>query len=161
MKLLIRRGLPADLKLVQNLNHQLFKFEHDHQFYPDDSFNLNWPYEETGSKYFTELLSESSASRVFIAQVDKQAIGYLAAAVTDLSYRLPSQVAQLENMFVVESSRRTGAGRALVTAFIDWAKTMAAGHLRVGAFASNHNALKFYRACGFSDQELVLEQPIT
>jgi GNAT superfamily N-acetyltransferase len=161
MKLEIRRGRPSDLELVQQLNHLLFKFEHDHHFYPDDSFNLNWPYEAAGTNYFTDLLSASAGSIVLISQLSHQPVGYLAASVSNKSFRRPRTVAELENMFVIDQYRRTGAGRALMTAFKDWASSMRAGHLRVAAFAGNDNALKFYRACGFLDQEVVLEQPGT
>ena len=161
MAIIIRRGIPADLKTVQHLNQELFKFEHDHGFYSDDSFNLDWPFEEAGRKYFHECLSASAISVVFIAEVDDKSVGYLAAAYSDKAFRSTNPIAELENMYVDEVYRRQGLGSRLVDSFKEWAKDNDVARIRVGAFSANDQALGFYRKCGFNDLEIHLEQRLS
>lgn len=170
----IRPAIPADLAAIQRLNTDLFAYEHDHGFYVDDSFDLDWPLSPAGTAYFTEFLSPDNPSRVaFIAEQTAELtaevpattpaarpIGYLAAAYYDRPYRRPHRIAHLENIFVEADLRRQGVGARLVSAFKAWARESQAARLRVEAFAPNHPALAFYRRQGFSDLEIVLEQSL-
>jgi GNAT superfamily N-acetyltransferase len=159
MAIIIRRGNSTDLATVQHLNKELFEFEHRQGFYPDDSFNLNWPYEE-GTKYFEECLSPSPGSAVFIAEAQGKAVGYLCAASSSRAWRSVNPIAELENMYVDESYRRQGVGSLLVESFKEWAKDNGAARIRVGAFSKNVRALGFYHKCGFRDLEIHLEQSL-
>jgi GNAT superfamily N-acetyltransferase len=156
----IRRGHPSDLPEIQRLNQALFQYERDQGFYDGGRFNLNWPYEAAGTKYFTGCLSDSASSAVFIAEDNARAIGYLAAAYYTKAYRVQNPIGELENMFVEETYRGQGVGGKLVAAFQAWARHEDVAYIRVGAFALNHKALVFYRKSGFSDLEIHLEQKI-
>jgi ribosomal protein S18 acetylase RimI-like enzyme len=63
-------------------------------------------------------------------------------------------------MYVEEAYRRQGVGGRLVDAFKAWAQEEDVAYVRVGAYASNHKALAFYRRCGFKDLEIHLEQKV-
>ena len=154
----IRKGSLLDLAEVQRLNQALFQHEREQRFYSGDSFNLKWPYEEAGAKYFKDCLSGTPASVVFIAEANGQTAGYLAATCAAKSFLGYKRVAELDNMFVEARFRSQGTGSKLVDTFKSWALQNQASSIRVGAFALNHRALKFYRRHGFADREIYLEQ---
>jgi GNAT superfamily N-acetyltransferase len=156
----IRRGIPSDLADVQRLNRALFQYEHDHGYYSDNSYNLNWPYEEAGTKYFTDCLSGRPDRVVFIVEASGKAVAYLAASYATKPFRSQNPIGELDNMFVEEAYRHQGVGTQLVEAFKGWARESQVARIRVGAFAHNSPALAFYRRLGFTDTELHLEQPV-
>jgi GNAT superfamily N-acetyltransferase len=160
METLLRRATIEDLAKIQSLNQSLFQFEHDSGFYQGDSYNLNWPYEAAGTNYFTNSLSDNPTDIVFVAEVKRDIIGYLAGAFTSRAYRTANPIAEIENMFVEQAHRHHGIGKALVYAFMEWCRVNKVASVRVGAFASNHKAVAFYRSCGFNESELYLEAPI-
>jgi ribosomal protein S18 acetylase RimI-like enzyme len=156
----IRRGTSKDLAVVQKLNQQLFFHEHDEHFYEGDTYNLNWPYEEDGIKYFKDCLGENPASGLFLAEVEDVAVGYLACSQFTRTYRIPARVGYLDNMYVSPEFRNLGLGSALIDAFKDWSAANGAGLIRVSAMAKNASAQRFYQRNGFTHQEVTLEQPI-
>ena len=153
----IRFGTIADLADVQRLNQALFRYEHAQGFH-DDVYNQDWPFQPAGINYFTECLKGERNQAVFIAEANGQPAGYLAASCRSFAYIRTNPVAEIENMFVEETHRGHGVGTALIDAFKDWALSLGAARLKVGAFVPNAPALAFYRKNGFTDFELVLEQ---
>jgi GNAT superfamily N-acetyltransferase len=149
--------MPQDLEVVQRLNHDLFRYESGNGFYLDDSYCLEWPFSDSGRKYFQDRLSESAKSIVLVAEIEGELVGYLAAGYQDYSYRAQNPIAELENMFIVESHRRQGIGTLLADALRVWAEAADVARLRVGAFAGNASAIGFYRRFGFVDDEVILE----
>ena len=156
----IRRGMPKDLAAVQKLNQQLFFHEHDEHFYEGDTYNLNWPYEEDGIRYFKDCLSDNPLSALFLAETGGVAVGYLACSQFRRTYRKPAGVGYLDNMYVSPDYRNRGIGSALIDAFKDWAVASGAGLIRVSAMAKNDAAQRFYQRNGFGHQEVTLEQPV-
>jgi GNAT superfamily N-acetyltransferase len=157
MTITIRRGESSDLETVQNLNKSLFDYEHSNGFYPDDSFNVNWPYEEAGTNYFKECLSPTLTSIVFMAETNGKPVGYIAGVYSNKAYRSKNPIAEIENMYVEEAYQHQGIGSRLVDTFTDWTKDNKVARIRVGAFAANEKALIFYRKCGFHELEIHLE----
>jgi GNAT superfamily N-acetyltransferase len=155
----IVRATEKDLATVQHLNHELFIYERAHGFYAGDSYTLDWPLEEAGTKYFRDRLTDKT-SAVFLAIQDGTAVGYICGSYEKKAYRNQNPVAEVENMFVAESVRHQGVGRQLVQTFTVWAKENKVAYLRVAAFAKNDKALSFYHDCGFFDSEIHLEQAL-
>lgn len=60
----IRSGKPTDLPELQRLNAALFQYEDDHNLYRDD-YNLNWPYEAAGIKFFAVCLDDTPDHAAF------------------------------------------------------------------------------------------------
>lgn len=58
--------------------------------------------------------------------------------------------ADLVSMWVAPSHRRTGVGRALVCAVVDWARTKHARAVYLTVTCNNDSATMFYRRLGFS-----------
>ena len=159
--IVIRRALPADLPEIQRLNRALFQYEHDHGFY-GDTYNLNWPYEPAGIKYFTDCLGPSSDRAAFIAESDGRAVGYLAGSFATKAYRsLEGPMGELDNMFVEDAHRHTHVGTQLFAAFKIWLLENHVDRVGVSAFAQNASALQFYRGLGYQDSAITLEMPLT
>jgi len=156
----IRRGNLRDSPTVQRFNQALFEYEHDSRFYEGDTFNLNWPYEADGIKYFTECLDESPGAALFLAEDDGRAIGYLAASYYSRSYRTVNPIGYLDTLYVAEPARGRGVGTALIAAFKEWAAYHKVEQVRVSACALNRHALAFYHKNGFTDLDIVMEQPL-
>ncbi len=156
---IIRPATNKDFTSVQQLNAELFRFEdglsgHDH------SRNLDWPNTDFAIKYFQKCCATEGGYAAFIAECNSQIIGYLASAISTKLYLATNPIAEIENMFIKEAYRQQGIGSQLVAAFKDWATDQGAHRLKVGAFAYNHSALNFYRKHGFTDFEVILEQPL-
>ncbi|HUD11716.1 MAG TPA: GNAT family N-acetyltransferase [Candidatus Saccharimonadia bacterium] len=160
MSVLIRRGSPSDLAQVQRLNQALFKHERDAGFYEGELFNVQWPYEQAGTHYFTACLGSSKSSSLFLATSGREPVCYLAGSSSSKSYLLSNPIAEIENMFVEAEYRDKGIGGQLVQAFIEWARAAGAARLRVGAFAKNSEAIRFYERNAFEPHELILEQSL-
>ena len=58
--------------------------------------------------------------------------------------------AVLVAMWVAPSHRRSGVGRALVCAVVDWARTKGARVIHLTVTCNNDTAIMFYRSLGFS-----------
>ena len=58
--------------------------------------------------------------------------------------------AHLASMWVAPSHRRSGIGRTLVNAIIEWAQLQSADTVQLTVTSSNDPAIKFYKSLGFS-----------
>lgn len=58
--------------------------------------------------------------------------------------------ADLVSMWVAPTHRRSGVGRALVCAVVDWARTKEAGIVHLTVTCNNDTATMFYPSLGFS-----------
>ncbi len=158
-ELQVRRAVESDLATIQALNKELYDYENARGFY-DDSYDLAWTYSEAGTRYFAGLLkADENNSVAFVAFKDDHAIGYLAASLSNPTYRSQKPIAEIDNMFVIQNHRSAGVGSALVNEFMGWAKAVGALRAKVGAFSEN-SATAFYRKCGFHDHEIVFEKKL-
>ena len=66
--------------------------------------------------------------------------------------------AYIAELFVVESGRRQGIGRALISACECWARERALKVIAIGSLAGNTAAFEMYRACGYSPCEVELRK---
>jgi ribosomal protein S18 acetylase RimI-like enzyme len=91
------------------------------------------------------------------ARVDgEKAIGYLAmdgreacGVVAAFIDRVDPLQATLVSMWVAPTHRRTGVGRSLVEAVMDWAATRELTRIRLHVTSNNGGAQRFYEELGF------------
>ena len=97
------------------------------------------------------LLLGDSATEYLLAAPDGQDA---AAGICQLRYRLAiwtgADDCWLEDLFVASDTRRSGLGRALVSAAFERARTRGCRRIELDVDEDNTNALAFYRELGMS-----------
>ncbi len=150
--IVIRKANIDELKIVQDLNYELFLFDQKY----DDALKMDWPHKE-GEEYFKEkILSEDSLC--LVAELDGQVIGYLAAGLAEpYSYRLLKR-AELDNMFIKEEFRNQGVGSMLIEEFINWATKIGVDRVFVSAYFFDDHSVSFYKKNKFLPLDVSLER---
>lgn len=149
--LIIRKAKIEELKIVQDLNSELFTSDG-----PRDKYmNHNWPHNE-GKEYFSKRIVGDN-SICLVAEIDNQIVRYLAGAAMDVESWRPVKRTELENMFVKEEFRSQGVGAKLVEEFIKWSKEKGVDRSLVVAYATNEKAIQFYQRMGFDPESVSLE----
>lgn len=75
---------------------------------------------------------------------DEQCIGLAA-----LYRNPPEEEAQLFQMWVDPSCRKSGVGSRLVQGLLDWGRSVGINSVVLGLTTENERAIAFYRSCGF------------
>ncbi len=156
MSVIIRKAKAEELKIIQELNHQLFL--HDKEY--DAFLNMNWSFEKAGEDYFRDKISAEKGV-CFVALTNGELVGYLAGGmIKPYQYRTIKKMSELENTLVKENFRGQGIGKKLFQAFVDWSKSQGAEKIKVSASADNMRAIKFYEKAGFIPYATELEYEI-
>lgn len=151
MNITIRTAVLDDIPVLRSLHADLHK---DNLAY-DTLLDLNWPLDDRGLKYFTELIEESS-SVLYLAEIDGDVVGYLAGGHKDINYRT-TKMAEIYSMTVRPSHQSQGIGEQLVSAFRGWAKEHGFGKVYVNVYFGNERGIKFYKKCGLTPIDISLE----
>ncbi len=93
---------------------------------------------------------DDNHTRVLVAEVDGQVVGYVLGVVVDLMPEIFEHHAGgfLADIFVEESYRGRGLGRALVRALEDWFRHNGLRYFEWHVASSNKSALAFWEAMG-------------
>ena len=157
LNIVIDRAGISDLEAIQKLNQELCAKE-NRDF--DETINPEFPFSKNGEEYFRTRI-ESPDGLALIAKEGQEAIGYLLGGmVAPEDYRTITSVAELENMYVRESSRGKGIGGKLMQKFEDWCKERKVQRIRIVASAGNSEAIRFYKAHGSKEVNLTLEKEL-
>ena len=89
---------------------------------------------------------ERAVNRLLVAIDERTWIGMAVGSRADDDERV-----HLYAMWVDPGSRRTGVGRRLVEAVLEWAEAEGATEIELGATAINRDAVVFYERLGFAD----------
>ncbi len=154
MEIEIKRANNTHLEDIKNLNNQLFEFEYNNF---DTSLKVGWTFGKNGEKYFNDMLNNEI---VYIALDKANVIGYLAGSINVQGSYVTKTLAEIDNMFVLESYRKDGIGTKLINAFKEYCIQNKIEELKVTASAKNENALSFYKKNGFNEFEITLKQKI-
>ena len=74
--------------------------------------------------------------------------------------KFPRRLCYIDCFAVEESCRRQGAGRKLMEYIREFARENGCTSLQLGVAGFNENAQEFYRAMGFSQRTIIMEQKI-
>ncbi|MCA9946469.1 MAG: GNAT family N-acetyltransferase [Anaerolineales bacterium] len=147
-------GTAADIDTIVRFSDTLFREDAGTR---DKTVNVGWA-RENGRSYFSEFVTKNGRC-CWLAEVEGQAVGYLAGYISEASdYRLV-KTAELESMYVNADYRGQGVGTALATHFIQWTQTQGAKAITVTAYAANQTAINFYQTLGFQPKQLTLVLP--
>jgi ribosomal-protein-alanine N-acetyltransferase len=99
-------------------------------------------------EYAAMVASSASAVRrcLFIAEREGELIGFAAGKVVGKG---PEASAELESVAVGAEARRSGVGRALCAAAIDWCRAQGAAEMELEVRASSAGAIALYTGLGF------------
>lgn len=150
----IRKATIDDIKVIQDLNNELFLLEKENY---DSTLVVGWPLTETGKKYFTDLIQNHY---VIVALDNKRIIGYLAGSIDEKGSYTEVQYGEINNMLVKDEYRGYGVGKTLINNFKDYCKSNGIENLKVMASYKNRNAVEFYHKNGFEEFEVTLTTKI-
>ena len=155
-EVIIRKAREDELKIVQELNHDLFL--HDQEY--DPFLNMDWSFGEQAEKYYKDAISGKDGV-CFVAEVDGRVVGYLAGGmIKPYRYRTIKKQSELGDTLVKESSRGQGIGEKLFNEFLKWSREQGAERIKVSASSKNSGAIKFYERVGFTPYATELEYEI-
>ena len=109
--LIIRRATLKDLVIVQKLNNELFDLELKNY---DTTLVKDWAISNEGKEYFEDLIKNHF---VVVALLENQIVGYLAGTINEKGSYESIQYGEINNMFIKDSCRGYGVGKALVNEF--------------------------------------------
>lgn len=154
MRFEIKLATIKNLKDIQKLNLMLLEKEYDEY---DKTLDCDWSFSKEAESYFRKRITKNTGC-AFVAYIDNKVVAYLVGGIKEKdSCRKLSTFAELESMFVLEKYRGTGIGTGLYKSFIDWCATKNIKRLRIMASAENIRTIKFYKKCGLTDYDLILE----
>lgn len=149
--IIIRKANIEDLIKVQELNKNLFELEFNNF---DDTLKVGWPLEKEGKEYFEDMIKNNI---VFVAEVEKKIVGYLAGSFCEQISYITENFAELDNMCIDEEHRRFGIGTLLMDKFKKYCKENSVQNIKVTASAKNSRAIQFYMKNGFEDYNITLK----
>lgn len=135
----IRLAKSDDLKIIQDLNHELFILDNEHF----EDLNVGWSYSEEAEGYFRNLI-EGVSGACWVAEAGNEIVGYLAGSFREQGGVYKGMRAELDNMFIKESFRRQMVGSSLVDSFMRWCVSHNVEYVFVTAYSPNTRALAFY-----------------
>lgn len=94
-----------------------------------------------------ETLLTSPNDRIFVAERDGEAVGYVHAQHYELLYAHPMK--NIMGIAVASACRRMGIGAALLRKAEEWAAQDGCAGVRLVSGASRTAAHEFYRRCGY------------
>lgn len=142
--MLIRRATIKDLKIIQQLNNELFELELENF---DKYLIKDWPLSAEGAEYFRNAINESF---VVVAEIDNKIVGYLLGEECNIPY-YKFRIAELCNMCIAKDYRKQGIGNMLYKEFEKFYKEIGINHFIVTASFKNESAKAFYKKMGFSE----------
>jgi GNAT superfamily N-acetyltransferase len=132
----IRSARPGDEVVLFELIQELARFE-----------RLTHQVKGSASELARDLFGQRPAAEALIAERDGRALGY-ALFFTTYSTFLTRPGLYLEDLYVRESERGQGVGKALLERVIELARERGAGRLEWSVLDWNSNAIAFYEKMG-------------
>lgn len=155
MSVAIRRADLKDARTVAEFALRLFT---QHRDYDPDRF-ADLSNIEGAERYYASRMRPDTAA-VLVAEVDGKVVGFAFVEYESLNYaELLQNAAWLHDLYVDENTRGTGAGRALIEASRDAAKSLGADKLVLSVAAKNSYARGLFAKSGF--RETMIEMTLT
>ncbi len=148
----IRQGTLIDFDQIIALSKELFLYEKKFT----DTYNENWPYHNQGKEYYAKRMVNDK-SIFYVVEDESKIVGFLLGYIENYPVRTINPIAELENIFVIESYRNKGIGTELMQKFKEDAKKHGVKRLKVHLYAANEEAKNFYRKHGFQELAITME----
>ncbi|MHB1587922.1 MAG: GNAT family N-acetyltransferase [Acidiferrobacteraceae bacterium] len=139
MNITVRQAILSDIEALIPL------FDGYRQFYGRES-NLD------GAREFLLARFNHGESTLFIAQAAGSGIGFSQLYPSFSSVSL-ARIFILNDLFVAENHRQHGAGKLLIAAAVDFAKSLGAAGVTLSTGVTNAPAQALYDSCGWKRDE--------
>jgi len=77
-------------------------------------------------------------------------VGYIVCCEPDLPVDITSEDYELRRIYLLHRFQGLGIGKALMDAAIEHARDLGRKRLVLGVYGKNHDAIRFYEKCGFT-----------
>lgn len=147
MTVAVRRARPEDAAIIAKFALKLFA---QHREYDPERFaDLS---NVAGAERFYAGRSNADEAAVLIAEIDERVIGFAYLEFEQLDYaNLLENAAWLHDLYVDETARGTGAGRALIDRAIKEANSLGADKVVLHVAAKNEHASAFFKKAGLRE----------
>lgn len=144
MPVTIRRAQQSDIDSLVTLWQEIA----DYHAELDPRFALASDARTKYREHLTRLLGDDNW-RVFIAEEDGNAIGFITGTVRENPIFAQRWAGHISDAFVTARYRRRGVGEQLVRVIGDWFRERNVDYLELGAASFNPVAQSFWRKMGF------------
>ncbi len=141
----IRRAVEADLPLIRPLLSELMEAMTD-----TEGFDTGKSIENCRA------MIKDPAQHVLVASQGSSIVGLVNFTVRQTIMH-PAPSGLIDELVVSETVRGTGVARQLIRATVDECRRSGCCELEVSTEKSNTKARRFYRACGFEEDAVLLE----
>ena len=153
----VRNAVEKDIEVIENLLAQVDLVHYNGR---PDIFKI-------GSKYNAEQIKQmldDKSKPIFVCVDESDAVlGYcFCIFVQHDNDPVLTNVKSLyvDDLCVDETKRNNGIGKVLLNYAVDFAKKSGCYNVTLNVWSCNAQALKFYEACGFIPQKIVMEKII-
>lgn len=147
MSITVRRATPTDLPILGRLGALLVRTHHD--FDPKRFIEAS-PQTETGYASFLGSQLDARDVVVLVAEENGEVVGYTYAGVEGRDYMsLRGPAGVVYDIVVDPNHRRSGVGRALLQATLDFLKSHGAPRVVLSTATRNDAAQRLFERAGF------------
>src|ERR1700690_2273442 len=144
--LVIRSATPDDIEAAAKLGAQIVRLHHatnPKRFFLIDDV-------EQGYAWWLRQELERAEAIVLVAELDGEIVGYAYGAIEERDWNtLLDRHGAVHDLFVVETARRKGVGRAMVNAVMARLEELGAQRIVARAMVQNESAQRLCESLGF------------
>jgi ribosomal protein S18 acetylase RimI-like enzyme len=147
MPFVVRRASDADAPALGRLGAMLLRA---HYAFDPQRFIAPGSNPESGYEWFLRGQLKEDDAAVFVAEQDRQVIGYVFAALEPISWKeLREACGFIHDIVVDDPQRRGGVATALMEAAIEWLRSRGAPRVILGTAERNAAAQRLFEKLGF------------
>lgn len=151
----IRHATEKDIKAILNLLSQVLEIHHNGR---PDIFKPNvTKYDENDLK----ALLEDKSRPIFICEKATRVLGYAFCIICEIrndNILCDTKTLYIDDLCVDEGARGEGAGRALYSYVVDYAKSIGCHSITLNVWECNEGARRFYEKMGLVPRKTVMEK---
>ena len=146
MEIKIREAVQDDITSIKSLWTELFEFNAQ----KDYAFAINEYAEKQFKKLIKSLIIDSEGSKVLVAEVEGNIVGYMTASVSKKppGFKL-KKYGHILGASVAPEFRRKGIGTKLYLEIIAWFYSRGIDRIEVNALTNNEISTSFWQKMGF------------
>ncbi len=143
-ELRIRQILKEDINQIEGLWCELKQHHQDRTNHYLDYYKRN-----TFSTRKAELLNKDAVA-IFVANHDKEAVGFCVASIT-------ANLGEIDSLYLKPAARGQGSSRQLMAAAMGWLGEQAPENIRLLVGDGNEEAITYYEKLGFKKRATMMQ----